>query len=164
MNEFRSALSDELSELEPPPLGDLVGTAVRKGRRTRRLRTAAAVAGPAVAVAAIATLLAVTLGGPGGPKSVGPAAHAGGADAAPTPAGGAAPVPTAGVGATPMGGVAPVPSADATRCQSHSHAETDEFGHAGDARLHHRLRPAGGPGHGRPEAGRRERPRGQCPW
>ncbi|MDH6577397.1 hypothetical protein [Kitasatospora sp. MAP5-34] len=83
MKDLRTGLSEELSALDPPPLGDLVGTAVRQGRRVRRIRTLATVGGSAMAVAAIATLLAVTLGGPAGgqrPTRLGAAA----APAAPT--------------------------------------------------------------------------------
>ncbi|MGK4585915.1 hypothetical protein [Kitasatospora sp. HPMI-4] len=57
MNEFRSTLSEELSDSDPPPLGDLVGAAIRHGRRARRIRTVGAVAGSAVALTAVAALV-----------------------------------------------------------------------------------------------------------
>jgi hypothetical protein len=62
--ELRSLLRDELSAERPPPLGDLVGSAVRDGRRIRRRRRFA-VAGGGTAVAGVLAV-AVALGGPYG--------------------------------------------------------------------------------------------------
>ncbi|MDH6140996.1 hypothetical protein P3T35_003009 [Kitasatospora sp. GP30] len=74
-DEFSSALSEELSGLSEPPIGDLVGQAARRGRRIRRFRAA----GATVAVAAVATVAALitgSLAGPGhsDPQQVGVAA------------------------------------------------------------------------------------------
>jgi len=65
--ELRSLLRDELSAERPPPLGDLVGTALRDGRRIRRNRRFA-VAGGGTAVAGVVAL-AMALGSPFGPSS-----------------------------------------------------------------------------------------------
>ncbi|MGE7439424.1 MULTISPECIES: hypothetical protein [Kitasatospora] len=79
MDDFREVLSDELS-LEPPPpaLGGLVEEAARAGRRTRRLRRWAAVAGSVTAVAVVATLLGLVVNrgpaGRGAPVALDPAA------------------------------------------------------------------------------------------
>ncbi|TQF03126.1 hypothetical protein E6W39_13775 [Kitasatospora acidiphila] len=62
-DEFSSALSEELSGLSEPPIGDLVGQAARRGRRIRRFRAA----GATVAVAAVATVAALLTGSLGGP-------------------------------------------------------------------------------------------------
>ncbi|MFF7634352.1 hypothetical protein ACFZB9_14545 [Kitasatospora sp. NPDC008050] len=64
-DEFRFTLSTELAALTPPPLGDLVAQATHRGRRARRRRTIAAVAGSVTAVAGIAALLAGTMAGSG---------------------------------------------------------------------------------------------------
>jgi hypothetical protein len=57
-DEFSSALSEELSQLIEPPVGDLVGQAARRGRRIRRLRTV----GAAVAVVTAVTVAALVGG------------------------------------------------------------------------------------------------------
>ena len=62
--ELRSLLRDELSAERPPPLGDLVGAAVRDGRRIRLRRRMAALGG-GTAVAGVMAV-AVALGGPYG--------------------------------------------------------------------------------------------------
>ncbi|MDH6134532.1 hypothetical protein P3T37_003935 [Kitasatospora sp. MAA4] len=90
MKDFRSDLSDELSALAPPPLGDIVGAAASSGRRTRRIRAISAVVGSAVAMAGVAVLL-------GGPLS--------------TVGGSAVPVSAA---AGPLGSAVASPSASAT--------------------------------------------------
>ncbi|MGA5298613.1 hypothetical protein ACPCHT_01720 [Nucisporomicrobium flavum] len=66
--ELRSLLRDELSAERPPPLGDLVGSAVRDGRRIRRRRRFAA-AGGGTAVAGVLAV-AVALAGPYGTAPV----------------------------------------------------------------------------------------------
>ncbi|MEV4705179.1 hypothetical protein [Actinoplanes sp. NPDC049316] len=63
--ELRSLLREELSAERPPPLGDLVGSAVRDGRRIRRRRRFAG-AGAGTALAAVVAV-AVALGGPSAP-------------------------------------------------------------------------------------------------
>jgi hypothetical protein len=50
--DLRARLSDELSEAAEPPIGDLVGVALRRGRRLR-VRKRLRVGGAAVAVAAL---------------------------------------------------------------------------------------------------------------
>ncbi|MFD7639677.1 hypothetical protein ACFV4P_03400 [Kitasatospora sp. NPDC059795] len=96
MKDFRLDLSDELSELTPPPLGDVVAEATRKGRRARRVRTVGQVAGSALAMAAVVALAGSQLHGTGGGNGlVGPAA--GGAPA---------PIVSAGPSSTPS----PTPS------------------------------------------------------
>lgn len=67
MKDFGKDLDEELSSLDAPPLGDLVGEAVRQGRRVRRRRAVGAVVGSALAVAGTALLL----GGPLRPHSGG---------------------------------------------------------------------------------------------
>ncbi|MFF0393615.1 hypothetical protein ACFYS8_33680 [Kitasatospora sp. NPDC004615] len=75
MKDFRTDLSDELTALTPPPLGDVVAEATRKGRRARRVRTVGQVAGSALAMAAVAVLVGGQLHGAGGGNGlVGPAA------------------------------------------------------------------------------------------
>ncbi|MFJ8444288.1 hypothetical protein [Kitasatospora griseola] len=92
MKDFRLDLSDELSALTPPPLGDIVEEAARKGRRARRARAIGQVAGSALALAAV-VLAAGQLPGTGnGNGLVGPAAGGTPALAAPV---GATPSPTA---------------------------------------------------------------------
>lgn len=87
--ELRSLLRDELGAERPPPLGDLVGAAVRDGRRIRRRRRLAAL-GCGTAVAGVMAV-AVALGGPygaaPGPQPVPAASRV--PDASPSPAGGA---------------------------------------------------------------------------
>ncbi|MFI5528297.1 hypothetical protein ACIA8O_07005 [Kitasatospora sp. NPDC051853] len=82
MKDFRRDLDEELSSLEAPPVGDLVGQALRQGRRVRRRRTLGAVAGSALAVAGVALLL----GGPLRPHVGGAAATEVVAAATPSPA------------------------------------------------------------------------------
>ncbi|MFJ8041155.1 hypothetical protein ACIRBX_11685 [Kitasatospora sp. NPDC096147] len=53
MKDFRADLDGELALLDEPPLGDLVGQAVRQGRRVRRRRAAGALAGSVLAVAGV---------------------------------------------------------------------------------------------------------------
>jgi hypothetical protein len=62
--ELRGLLRDELAAERPPPLGDLVATALRDGRRIRRQRRWAALGGGTAAVGALA--VTVALGGPFG--------------------------------------------------------------------------------------------------
>jgi hypothetical protein len=83
--ELRKLLRSELSAERPPPLGDLVDTAVRDGRRIRRTRRYAAVgAGTAVAgVVALAVVLSGTLAAPAPPV---PPAQAGDVVASAPPA------------------------------------------------------------------------------
>ncbi|MER5641327.1 hypothetical protein ABT095_30825 [Kitasatospora sp. NPDC002227] len=81
MKDFRSDLSDELSALTPPPLGDLVAEATRKGRRARRVRSVGQVAGSALALTAVAVLFGGQLHGTGGKGELAGAA-AGGTPAA----------------------------------------------------------------------------------
>ncbi|WP_104814197.1 hypothetical protein [Kitasatospora sp. MMS16-BH015] len=88
-NDFRSELSEEMSALTPPPLGDLVVEAARKGRRTRRLRAAVQVTGSALALAGVAVLATGALRTAGPAQAVGPAAGGTSASATPT----AAPTP-----------------------------------------------------------------------
>ncbi|GGQ94893.1 hypothetical protein [Kitasatospora griseola] len=95
MKDFRLDLSDELSALTPPPLGDIVAEATRKGRRARRVRTIGQVSGSALALAAAVVLAAGHLPGTANDTAsgtVGPAA--GGTPALAAPAG-PTPSPTA---------------------------------------------------------------------
>jgi hypothetical protein len=62
--ELRSLLRDELNAERPPPLGDIVGTALRDGRRIRRTRRFAAIGGGTAAAGVVAFALA--LGAPFG--------------------------------------------------------------------------------------------------
>jgi hypothetical protein len=74
--ELRALLRADLAAERPPPLGDLVGAALRDGRRIRRRRRMAA-GGSAAAVLLIAALVAVATsagGSPGEPAAAGPAA------------------------------------------------------------------------------------------
>ncbi|HEV7961479.1 MAG TPA: hypothetical protein VGP57_02970 [Actinoplanes sp.] len=103
--ELRKLLRSELGAERPPPLGDLVDTAVRDGRRIRRVRRfAVAGGGTAVAgVVALAVALSGTLAAPA-PRSAPPPAQAG--DVAP-PA--ASPLPVFPEPATAqLGPVSPV--------------------------------------------------------
>ena len=68
--ELRSLLRDELSAERPPPLGDLVGAAVRDGRRIRRRRRVAAFGGGTAVAGVLA--VAVALGGPYGTTAAPP--------------------------------------------------------------------------------------------
>ncbi|GAA2784536.1 hypothetical protein GCM10010441_06850 [Kitasatospora paracochleata] len=96
MKDFRSELSDELTALNPPPLGDIVGSAMRSGRRTRRGRAIGAVTGSVVALTGIAVLLGGPLGVAGRtPNQVGVAAATASSPVA--LAAGANPTPTAGL-------------------------------------------------------------------
>jgi hypothetical protein len=73
--ELRGLLRDELNAERPPPLGDLVGTALRDGRRIRRQRRLAAGGGGVAVAGVVAVTLA--LGGPFGsaaPPAAGPVA------------------------------------------------------------------------------------------
>ncbi len=91
--ELRTLMRSELSAERPPPLGDLVGTAMRDGRRIRRIRRLGAF-GAGTAVAGIVAL-AATLSGPFGPGAGGvqaPAAAPAPSSAAATPPG--APTPS----------------------------------------------------------------------
>jgi hypothetical protein len=94
-DEFRTTLSEELSSLTPPPLGDLVGQAARRGRRARRVRMITATAGSVAAVATVAALLAGTMGSGARPavELAGPAAAVAGS-ASPSTAGNPSPNPS----------------------------------------------------------------------
>jgi hypothetical protein len=95
--ELRTLMRSELNAERPPPLGDLVGTAMRDGRRIRRIRRLGAFgAGTAVAgvVALAATLSGPFWAGAGGVQA--PAAAPALPSTAPIPSG--APAPP---GATP---------------------------------------------------------------
>jgi hypothetical protein len=76
--ELRGLLREELSAERPPPLGDLVGTVLREGRRIRRRRRIAALGGGTALAGVTAVVLA--LGTPFGttaappPSGGGPAA------------------------------------------------------------------------------------------
>jgi hypothetical protein len=63
--ELRTLMRSELSAERPPPLGDMVGIAMRDGRRIRRIRRLGAF-GAATAVAGVVAL-AATLAGPFAP-------------------------------------------------------------------------------------------------
>jgi hypothetical protein len=73
-DELRTLLRAEMTAERPPPMGDLIGSSVRAGRRAERRRRFAAVTGVAafVAVAAVAvSVFAVGRPGPAtGPASV----------------------------------------------------------------------------------------------
>jgi len=56
-DDLRAALRADLAAERPPPLGDVVGAAISRGRRVRRNRRLA-VAGAAVAVLAVAAVIA----------------------------------------------------------------------------------------------------------
>jgi hypothetical protein len=75
-DELRALLRADLGDERPPPLGDVVGAALRDGRRIRRRRRLAA-AGSAGAVFVIAAVAAVAVasGAPGRPPAM-PAAVA----------------------------------------------------------------------------------------
>jgi hypothetical protein len=60
--ELRTLLRSELSEERPPPLGDIVGIAVRDGRRIRRVRRFGVI-GTGIAVAGVVAV-AVAFAGP----------------------------------------------------------------------------------------------------
>ena len=62
--DLRALLRADLGAERPPPLGDVVGAAIRDGRRIRRNRRWAAVAAVA-AIAGLAAVAAVTLGAGG---------------------------------------------------------------------------------------------------
>ncbi|WP_035842026.1 hypothetical protein [Kitasatospora azatica] len=120
-DEFHSTLATELAALGAPPLGDLVGQATRRGRRQRRWRTGAALAGSVAAVGVTAALLVGTLGAAGGNgKQPNELAAAAGPSAAASPgtAGSAAasttPGPAGSASASAAGSAAPsaTPSAD----------------------------------------------------
>ncbi|MGF1426969.1 hypothetical protein [Kitasatospora sp. LaBMicrA B282] len=92
-DEFSTSLEEELATLSPPPLGDLVGQAARRGRRIRRVRM---IGGAAASVAAVATVAALlgTLGS--GPQHTADLAGAAAAlSTAPTPLPGDPPPPSA---------------------------------------------------------------------
>jgi hypothetical protein len=101
--ELRTLMRSELSAERPPPLGDLVGTAMRDGRRIRRIRRLGAF-GAGTAVAGVVAL-AATLSGPFGAGAGGVQAPA----AAPAPPS-AAPIPSG----APALEVPPRPGAPAT--------------------------------------------------
>ncbi|MFJ1707231.1 hypothetical protein [Kitasatospora sp. NPDC088346] len=104
IEDFRDSLNEELSGLAEPPLGDLVVTAVQRGRgRVRRNRVVAAAAGSVVAVAAVTALL---LGPPGAGRAHTPAIAVGGpaTGRASTPATGRASIPATGPESTPVTG------------------------------------------------------------
>ncbi|WP_371496065.1 hypothetical protein OG871_10045 [Kitasatospora sp. NBC_00374] len=106
IEDFRDSLNEELSGLAEPPLGDLVGTAARRGRsRVRRNRVVGAAAGSVVAVAAVTALL---LGPLGAGRVHTPPVAAGGTSTGPTVA-----PPTAPATAPPTGAAAG-PDADAS--------------------------------------------------
>ncbi|WP_035794138.1 hypothetical protein [Kitasatospora mediocidica] len=105
MKDFRSDLSDELSALAPPPLGDIVGAAASRGRRTRRLRAVSAVVGSAVAMAGVAVLLGGPLSTAGG--STVPVSAA----AAPLPSSSATPNAAPNAGAKPAEAQVPISGA-----------------------------------------------------
>ncbi|GAA4846879.1 hypothetical protein [Kitasatospora terrestris] len=96
MDDFRTALSEELSELSAPPLAGLIEAATRDGRRVRRRRTVAAAVGSVTALAAAVALL----GGPVGPlrqPAAGPAVQSAAAEppvGPPSPSASAHTVPT----------------------------------------------------------------------
>jgi hypothetical protein len=111
--ELRKLLRSELSAERPPPLGDLVGTAVRDGRRIRRTRRFAAAGGgtAVLGVVALAMALSGTLRAPA-PRSVPPAQAGDVAASAP---------PVAVPGAVPpqaRPGMATPPLVDAFRVKS----------------------------------------------
>jgi hypothetical protein len=100
--ELRALLRADLADERPPPLGDVVGAALRDGRRIRRRRRLAA-GGSAAAVLLIAAIVAVAAGAgrpPGEPAAAVPAG--------PVPA--AAVVPPGSVPTMPVSpGTAPPP-------------------------------------------------------
>jgi hypothetical protein len=102
--ELRTLMRSELSAERPPPLGDLVGTAMRDGRRIRRIRRLGAF-GAGTAVAGVVAL-AATLSGPFG----------GGAPGLQAPAAAPASPPSAppSLSAAPFLSAAPTPSAAQT--------------------------------------------------
>jgi hypothetical protein len=108
--ELRGRLRDELAAERPPPLGDLVATALRDGRRIRRQRRWAALGGGT----AVTGLLAVTvaLGGPWGRLAAAPAPGSSDRPAQAVPAPGrsdrpAPPVPAPGAEDRPPRAVLP---------------------------------------------------------
>ncbi|WP_441248059.1 hypothetical protein [Kitasatospora sp. McL0602] len=101
IDEFRSVLDDELSLLSQPPLGDLVGTAARRGRRVRHFRMAA---GAAASVAALSLVTALVTGSGNSPTQ-------------PEPLGVAA-APSAAAGATSGASQAPADRAPAVASAS----------------------------------------------
>jgi hypothetical protein len=64
--ELRTLMRSELSAERPPPLGDLVGVAIRDGRRIRRIRRLG-VSGAGAAVLGVVALTAALLPGLGSP-------------------------------------------------------------------------------------------------
>jgi hypothetical protein len=96
--ELRSLLRDELNAERPPPLGDIVGTALRDGRRIRRNRRFAAIGGGTAVAGVVA--LAMALGAPFGSA------------AAPQPA--AAPPPDGVVQVAPSAAAMPARTAATT--------------------------------------------------
>jgi hypothetical protein len=98
--ELRTLMRSELSAERPPPLGDLVGTAMRDGRRIRRIRRLGAF-GAGTAVAGVVAL-AATLSGPFGVGGGGVQAPA------------AAPAPPSAAPSPPVLEVPPRPGAPAT--------------------------------------------------
>ncbi|MFH8387371.1 hypothetical protein ACH4E7_41800 [Kitasatospora sp. NPDC018058] len=111
MDDFRTALSDELSGLAAPPLGDLVAAATRQGRRVRRKRAVAAAAAVVAVVTALlcgvpgtgrAQLQAVAPDREGSVPSAGARAPGTAASPAPAPAPGTA-APTTTATAAPTG-------------------------------------------------------------
>lgn len=93
--ELRSLLRDELNAERPPPLGDIVGMALRDGRRVRRNRRFAAIGGGTAVAGVVA--VAMALGAPFG-SAVAPQPAA-----APQPGGGVQVAPSAApVAVTPI--------------------------------------------------------------
>ncbi|XVV17475.1 hypothetical protein ACQP2X_24760 [Actinoplanes sp. CA-131856] len=78
--DLRALLRDDLNAERPPPLGDVVGAALRDGQRIRRHRRRLAVGGGAVAVVGVLAGVAVAGGGltspVRSPNEFGPAAAA----------------------------------------------------------------------------------------
>ena len=111
-DDLRALLRADLAAERPPPIGDLVGDAIRDGRRLRHRRRVAA----AGTVAAGLVLVTAVLAGAGGTGRSAPAEQAAGRAAGPLRPGaaaGASGLPGAAAG-QPGGGSWPVPSGPVT--------------------------------------------------
>ena len=111
--ELRGLLRDELAAERPPPLGDLVATALRDGRRIRRQRRWAALGGGTVVVGVLAATAA--LGGPFGPSAAPSPGGPFGPSAAPARGGS----DRAGAAANPAQRAPSVPAGTAEPARSH---------------------------------------------
>jgi hypothetical protein len=93
-DELRALLRADLEAERPPPIGDIVGAAIREGRRRRRYRRMGMVGAGAVVAGALVAVLVSGLGLVARPQAVVPAADVRSPAASPAAASASAPVAT----------------------------------------------------------------------